>query len=258
MSAGIVTPVFTIVDGHSPLICTAIHAGHEVRESLLPHFALEEAGRYREEDPYTGEWARLGESWIIGHRSRFEVDLNRPPDKAVYRVPEDAWGLEVWKDELPEEEYRQSMQQYHDFYRHVRTLLDQTVAEFGQVVVYDIHSYNHRRGGPDAAPDDPAKNPEVNIGTGTMPDRARCAPVVDRFIQTLRDYDFQGRRLDVRENVKFKGGYFAQWIHEHYPDQVCVLSIEFKKIFMDEWTGEPNWTVINALKGALRATMDRD
>ena len=38
--------------------------------------------------PVLAAWAR---------RSRFEVDLNRPREEAVYRVPEDCWGLDVWR-----------------------------------------------------------------------------------------------------------------------------------------------------------------
>ncbi len=59
------------------------------------------------------------------------------------------------------------------------------------------------------------------------------------MMQHLRNYDYAGRALDVRENVKFKGGYFGQWLFEKYGDNICPISIEFKKFFMDEWTGEP-------------------
>ena len=30
-------------------------------------------------------------------RSRFEADLNRPRDRAVYLTPADAWGHQVWR-----------------------------------------------------------------------------------------------------------------------------------------------------------------
>ena len=43
------------------------------------------------------KWTTVGNTQIIGTHSRFEVDLNRPREKAVYIKPEDAWGLEVWK-----------------------------------------------------------------------------------------------------------------------------------------------------------------
>ena len=56
-------------------------------------------------------------------------------------------------------------------------------------------------------------------------------------MRDLREYEFPAGSLDVRENIKFDGGYFAQWIGERFPGTVCNLCIEFKKFFMDEWTG---------------------
>ena len=51
--------------------------------------------------------------------------------------------------------------------------------------------------------------------------------------QEVRDH-----RLDVRVNVRFRGGYLCHSVVEHYRDTACALAIEFKKVFMDEWTGE--------------------
>lgn len=254
MSALLTHPAFHICRGRSPLIWTAIHQGHEVRASLLPHFQLSEEERLREEDPFTAGWAELGDTYVIGQRSRFEVDLNRPPDKAVYRGPEDAWGLNVWKNPLPEQEYEHSLLIYATFYEHLRVLLDETVRRYGSFIVYDIHSYNHRRSGPDQPPAPARENPEVNVGTGNL-NRRLWAPVVDSFIQSMRNWDFMGRSLDVRENVKFTGGYFSEWIHTRYGDSSCVMAIEFKKIFMDEWTGRPYPEMIEHIKDALQSTV---
>ncbi len=62
--------------------------------------------------------------------------------------------------------------------------------------------------------------------------------MIDRFISDLSGFDFPGGRLDVRENVKFRGGNCGAWAHATFPDSACVLSIEVKKFFMDEWTGD--------------------
>jgi hypothetical protein len=59
----------------------------------------------------------------------------------------------------------------------------------------------------------------------------------------------------VAENVRFKGGYFSQWIDERYAGRGCALALEFKKIFMDEWSGEVNLAHIGRLREALRATV---
>jgi N-formylglutamate amidohydrolase len=241
-----------------PLIATAIHDGHTVSENAAAHLALDEAGRLREEDPFSAVWTAVAPTRILGLHSRFELDLNRPREKAVYRVPADAWGLTVWKDAAgpPDAVLQNSLAGYDAFYAEVRTLFEEAAARHGRFVVYDLHTYNHRRGGPDAPPDDPEANPEVIVGTGTMRDRSRWAAVIDRFVGDLSAFEFPGRgALDIRENVKFRGGQFARWTHENFPESACVLSIEFQKFFMDEWTGEPDTALVEAIRAALATTV---
>jgi N-formylglutamate amidohydrolase len=246
---------FSITAGPGPLVAAAIHDGHATHPDTLPHFALDDAGRLREEDPFTAELTTVAETRIVGQRSRFEIDLNRPPDKAVYRTPEDAWGLQVWTDGVPEAVVERSMGIYDRFYDAVERLLAEKIREYGAVVVYDLHSYNHRREGPEGPIADPEANPEVNVGTGTLP--TRWGPLVDRFMADLRE----GAReaglgdLDVRENVRFQGGHFPTWIHDRFGDDACVLAVEFKKTFMDEWTGEPDRGHLGKLKEALAHTV---
>jgi N-formylglutamate deformylase len=119
--------------------------------------------------------------------------------------------------------------------------------------VLDLHTYNHVREGRDPAAH-AEENPEINIGTGTM-DRARWAPVVDRFISDLRAFNFLNRRLDVRENVRFQGGYVPKWLHTNYPEQGCAIAVEVKKFFMDEWTGHCDETQYSAVYEALQSTI---
>lgn len=234
------------------LIATAIHDGHDVRSDVAELLALTESERLREEDPFTGAWTAAGQTRIVARRSRFEVDLNRSREKAVYRRPADAWGLRVWRSEPGERLVSASLAEYDAFYRHVHGILTAAANRHGSFVVFDLHSYNHRRDGAARSPADPARNPEVNIGTGSM-NRARWAPVVDRFIAELQHFDFRGRQLDVRENVKFTGGHFPRWIHKQFPDSGCALAIEFKKFFMDEWSGSLYSGEHQAILDALRS-----
>ena len=240
--------------GNSPLLATAIHNGHRLRREVAELTALNDAERLREEDPFTGKWTTIAETRIIGTRSRFEVDLNRPRDKAVYLRPDDAWGLRVWKSEPSRDIISRSLTEYDAFYAEVHRILIELERKFGRFVVFDLHSYNHRREGPDCLPADADKNPEVNVGTGTM-DRSRWASLVDRFISDLRDYNYGTRRLDVRENIKFKGGHFSSWIHQTFPRSGCSLAIEFKKFFMDEWTGKPDRRELEKIQRALKSTV---
>lgn len=245
---------YTLKQGNSPLIAAAIHSGHEVRHNISNLFALAAEERLREEDPYTDEWVTITDNYIIGHNSRFELDLNRPRHKAIYRKPEDAWGLNVWKEELAEEFADESLARYDQFYADVKNYLTEIQDRHGCFIIYDLHTYNHKREGAEGPAADPTQNPEVNIGTGNM-NRERWAPVVDSFIQSLSSCDYMGRQLDVRENIKFEGGYFMRWIHENFPESACVLSIEFKKFFMDEWSGEPDHRQLQEIKNALTHTI---
>ncbi len=240
--------------GSGPIIGVANHHGHALRPEVEALMALDEATRLREEDPYTGGWAQIAPAWMVGMHSRFEVDLNRPRETAVYLRPEDAWGLDIWKQPPSAAIIETSLADYDAYYRALALLAEKKQHEHGRFVVLDLHSYNHRRAGPTAPPADPAENPEVNIGTGTM-DRQRWGPLVDRFMHELRDFDFMGRHLDVRENVKFVGRQFPSWIHQHYPESGCAIAIEFKKFFMDEWTGELYRESYAAITEALRATL---
>jgi len=241
-------------DGSMPIVASAIHSGHLISEHLLPLLSLNKSDQLREEDPYTEIWTDISDNRIIAHHSRFELDLNRPPEKAIYRIPSDSWGLRVWATTPSQRVLTGSLQKYKYIYERIQECLTGLLARFGVLVVYDLHSYNHRRGGPDATPEDAIFNPEINVGTGTM-DRDYWAPLVDRFINDLRNFNFQGRHLDVRENVKFKGGHFPKWIHEKFAGSVCCLSIEVKKFFMDEWTGEPDHMLIGGIGDGLRSTL---
>ena len=122
-------------------------------------------------------------------------------------------------------------------------------------MLLDVHSYNHRRAGPEAPPTAQAEAPDINIGTYSM-DRERWAFVVDPFIETLRGFTFKGAKIDVRENVAFFGkGEQTRFIHDRFPDAGCAIAVEFKKIFMNEWTGKPDIEAIRELRGMLAATV---
>ena len=76
----------SVADG--PVIATAIHDGHAIRPALQPRVALPADQRLREEDPLTGLLTSVGDVRIQVPTSRFELDLNRPRDGAVYAQPE--------------------------------------------------------------------------------------------------------------------------------------------------------------------------
>jgi hypothetical protein len=178
--------------------------------------------------------------------------MNRSRNAAIVRDPESAWGLNVWTDIPPAEILERSLSEYDAFYEDVRQLIGSLLHDWRRLLVLDLHSYNHRRDGPEQPPAAPAENPDINIGTGTM-QRDRWAPLVDSFITTLRGGTVRDGSMDVRENTRFQGGYFPEWLHSRFPENVCVLSIECKKTFMDEWTAQADIARLDELRNAFLA-----
>lgn len=233
-----------------PLVMAAIHAGHDVRPALRDWLAVADEDRRREEDPLTDFWLPLADTTIRVNRSRFEVDLNRPRERAVATEPADTWGMRIWKRPPPPTELEISLAMHDSFYGCISQLLDDLVESCGSVLVIDVHSYNHRRSD-DARAADPCCNPDIDLGTTTL-DRARFGPLAKRFAAVLRQGTLHGHRLDVRENVKYPGGgHFPEWIYQHYGRSVCTISVEYKKTFMDEWTSTADIAALHQLRTAL-------
>lgn len=233
--------------GNSPVIAAAIHDGHHIREELRDYLNLLPNERMREEDPYTAYLTEVAQNRIIVNTSRFEVDMNRPRDKAVYKEPSDAWGLHVWKKSLPQQLLDRSLMAYDQFYFAVQELLVHIIGQHGFFLLLDLHSYNYRR---DPEAEDNAEFcPEINIGTESLPRKWQAAK--DQFMRQLAAASVDGGNPDVKENVRFKGGEFSSWVNSNFGAFGFSLAIEFKKVFMDEWTGRVDIHHLENIKVAL-------
>lgn len=246
---------WTVTRGASPIVGTAIHNGHQVRGTLRHLMAIAEPDRLREEDPFTEFLIRDLSTRFVCHRSRFEVDLNRSREQAVYLEPEQAWGQRVWHNPVQPDIVAESLRIHDAYYSVLEQVLRGVEKDYGAFVVLDVHSYNHRRNGPAASPAADEVAPDVNIGTSSM-DTDRWKHVVVPFMESLRNFDFMGRQLDVRENVAFQGrGEQTRFIHQAFPKTGCAIAVEFKKIFMDEWTGAPDVHALLALRSAIQSAV---
>ena len=249
------TDWWTLHRGHSPVLATAIHNGHSIRRDMEDLMAISAEKRLREEDPFTEFVIRDIPNRIAFHRSRFEIDLNRPREAAVYLTPDQAWGLDIWKQAPPADAIETSLAVHDEYYAMLKQLLRGLQARHGRFVVLDIHSYNHRRDGPGAPPAELSAAPEINIGTFSM-DRDRWAHVLDPFMEALHAFELCGRKVDVRENIAFQGrGEQTRFVHEAFPETGCAIAVEFKKFFMDEWTGLPDREALLAMRAMLRSTL---
>lgn len=239
------------------MIITAIHAGHGIRPEMLPWLAIGEAERLREEDPLTDYFLGLGDSMLRANRSRFECDLNRPREKAVSTDPKDTWGLKIWNSDLPDEQIEKSRRMHDEFYAMIRSHCDAMIARFGRILLFDIHSYNHRRDGAHAAATPLAENPDIDLGATTM-NHDVYGDLLAGFAEELRAVPVRGQPPRVGVNIRWEdGGNFPEWLHSIYSDDACVITLEYKKSFMDEWTGEANILALQALREGLARAVER-
>lgn len=243
---------YHISNTDSPLWAFAIHDGHQLSEILKPYMLLSDKERLREEDPFTAIISELPINQFFVSTSRFQLDLNRTVQDAVYLKPEQSWGLHVFQDNFPKN-YVDALNKEHDaiYYtigRHIST----TIKKYGFFVIFDIHSYNAKRDHADQIIDTDS-NPQINLGT--FYNHSKWRDIINEFSKTLQNQTLYGEKIDVRENVKFKGGNLAQHILQQYGELGCVISVEFRKDFMNEWTGEADNNKITACKQLLINTV---
>ena len=245
---------WTVTRGRSPILAVALHAGHDLPPGVARLMALSERERLRFEEPFTDDWTSVASTRIVANLSRFAVDLDRPRDAAVYLEPRDAWGLDVWRSLPPRKTYEDALALHDLFYEQVGQIIGELIEMCGRVAVLDLHSYCHRRAGPSRPPEDPRLNPDVNVGTWGL-DGSVWGRLLDGFVDDLQAFDLGGRRLDVRTDVRSRGGYFARWLHETFGEAACALPIDIKKTFMDEWTGKLDYYRHRQIREALGSTI---
>ena len=233
---------FTIkIDAYAPYICTAVHDGHQFRKSLWDNCLHTEYQRWYEEDPCTREMVRSHPIVVAGLDSRFEYDLNRAPDEAIY---EDAWGKQLWEKPLPEEERRRSLDKHAAFYRVVDALVDKIESTHGRAVVYDMHSYNWKRWD--------RKVPTWNLGTANI-DNDRYGRLVESWSRKLGGMELpNGIESTSGINDTFQGnGYLLKHITEKFKDTL-VLATEIAKVYCDEETGTIFPEVVRSVETQLK------
>lgn len=235
------------LDFSLPYIAVAIHAGHHVREELLPLMALDSLQRKFEEDTATDLFIKdLGNAvWAL--ESRAVYDLNRSKDMALPLTPAKFWGTRVYKT-LPSPEMNQrSLKSHESFYRFIKTCIVSMLDRFGICIVYDIHSYNISRQQAKGI-----KSPPVfNLGTALL-DKSKWKQPIDLWMEQLGGISLPGIKTGVAQNYVFSGK--AEFCRRlcGLDDRILVLPTEVSKVYMDEIKGDIYPDVLSAVKNGLQ------
>lgn len=212
------------IEDYVPYACAAIHDGHQFRKELWDNCIHTEYERWYEEDPETKNMIQSHPIVIAGCDSRFEYDLNRAPEDAVF---ETAWGKQLWRKPLAEAMKIKSLQKHVNFYKVVHALIETLESKFGFCTVYDMHSYNWKRWNREV--------PTWNLGTSNL-DKNRFGVFIENWRKMLSEIDFPG---DIKSTGKindtfFGNGYFLKYITNNFRNTL-VLATEIAKVYCDEY-----------------------
>ncbi len=233
---------FTIkIETYVPFVCGAVHDGHQFRQSLWDNCLHTEYERWYEEDPCTKQMVNGFPIVIAGCDSRFEYDLNRPPETAIFDT---AWGKQLWKNALPNSETQHSLAKHANFYKVVNALIAKLESNFRNVIVFDMHSYNWKRWDREV--------PVWNLGT-TNVDNDRYGTIIESWSAKLGAMQLpNGIQSISKINDTFQGnGYFLKYITQNFKNTL-VLATEISKIYCDELSGVIYPEVVKSVENQLK------
>lgn len=238
---------FTIkIDEYVPYICAAIHDGHQFRKELWDNCLHTEYDRWYEEDPETKNMIASHPIVIAGCDSRFEYDLNRAPEDAVFVT---AWGKQLWKTPLPEAQKQKSLAKHEAFYKVVHTLVKTIETKHKVAIVYDMHSYNWQRWDREV--------PTWNLGTSNV-DNERFGPDIEAWRQSLSEMQLPNdiKSTALINDTFFGNGYFLKYITSSFKNTL-VLATEIAKVYCDEYEQVNFPEVVNSVEKQLRERLPK-
>lgn len=233
---------FTLkIDTYVPYLCAAIHDGHQFRKELWEACLHSEYDRWYEEDPETKRMIDTQPIVLASMDSRFEYDLNRTPEEAVFIT---AWGKQLWKTPLSEDQKQRSITKHQNFYKVVDALLNQLEHQFKHCAVYDMHSYNWQRWDREV--------PTWNLGTTNI-NNDKFGNQVELWRKSLSEIKLPN---NIKQTAKindtfFGNGYFLKHISSKF-ENTLVLATEIAKVYCDEYQQIIYPEVIDAVRNELK------
>ena len=229
------------IDDYVPYACAAINNGHHFSQDLWDNCLLDGQERWYEEDPSIGQMISGLPITLIAHDSRFEYDLNRHPQEAIY---ETAWGKKVWKSSLTAQQRDRALNKHENFYRVVLTLMVKLEELFGSTVFYDLHSYNRKRWDREV--------PVFNLGTSNV-DKEKYGTAITQWQDILSGMSLPiDQKVTCNINDVFQGnGYFLKYITANSLNSL-VLATEISKIYCDETSGKIFPEVVHSIQDLFK------
>jgi N-formylglutamate amidohydrolase len=229
----------TLTPGTTPLVISVPHSGTTIPPYLLPQLTPL-ARTLPDTDWHAGELydfaAALGATLIVARYTRYQIDLNRPPDDAALYATGPATGLCPAQSFAGEALYadgrmavdaaelaRRRAQYWQPYHDELRTRLALVRERHGYALLLDAHSI--RSEVPRLFQN---RLPDINLGTNGG---RSCGREVSAAVQAQLA---RATRFSHVVDGRFKGGYITR--HYGHPEhRVHALQIELAQAcYMDE------------------------
>jgi N-formylglutamate amidohydrolase len=240
----------------TPVVFSSPHSGADYPQSFVSQSLLDRHAIRSSEDAFVDQLFSAaplhGAPLIAARVPRAYIDLNRAADEldpavieGIDRAPHNprvssglgviprvvAGGRAIYRGKLSRGEAELRILRYwHPYHAALKTLLDESLAQFGEAVLIDCHSMPHEAIEAHARPGHP--RPDVVLG-----DRFGAAAgrdVVDRL-----EAAFAAAGLRTARNAPFAGAYIAQ-AHGRPSRRQHVVQVEIDRaLYMDEARIEP-------------------
>lgn len=240
----------------TPVVFSSPHSGADYPQSFVSQSLLDPRMIRSSEDAFVDRLfsaaPRFGAPLIAARVPRAYIDLNRAADEldpavieGIDRAPHNprvssglgviprvvAGGRAIYRGKLSRAEAETRIQRYwHPYHAALKTLLDESLAQFGEAILIDCHSMPHEAIEAHARPGHP--RPDVVLGDRFGAAAAR--DVVDRV-----EAAFAAAGLRTARNAPFAGAYIAQ-AHGRPSRRQHVVQIEIDRaLYMDEGRIQP-------------------
>ncbi|WP_299786845.1 flavohemoglobin expression-modulating QEGLA motif protein [uncultured Shewanella sp.] len=231
------------IEEYLPVVCTAIHAGHELRPDLLKSCQLSDEERHLQESGYTDELISSQPVTLVCMDSRLEYDLNRPRALSTsYRL---ASKRKLWDKAHSAKQRALSHRKHQDFFTVYQALIAKLEGLFGMVIVFDIKAYNTQ---------EYLQAPLFNIDA-TQIEMPRWQAVINKFHKELDLISIPNMASNTAIDLIDSGmNYLTTHTNAKF-DRTLVLPTQIRKVYVDVETGNLYPQVLDALKLGLKQAL---
>lgn len=234
------------IHDYFPYVCTAIHNGGLIRDSLLDLLNLDKLARWSHESPKTGLLIQSFPIHLVVSDSFIEYNLDRPLDKAICS---ELGSDPCWKRPLEDDEIAQSQAKHLAFYEVFNALIHALESDFGACLILDVRAFNWR-----SHPE--GKDLPLFRLMGDGKSKKKCDKYLNHFKTSLESMTLESMAVTVETGSYPEASLLPGYVVSHFKKSV-ILGLSIKKIFCNETRADVFPEVVHHLRIKLKEAILR-